>query len=544
MTRSSVNEERLFQKIGKFFGSTGTILVELAQNAQRSGASTLSIALEGSTLTVKDDGHGAEHVEPLFILADSGWTEETNINQDSAGWGLMFLLTVAQRIFVRSVFGSISVDCKEFLNSAHYRSTMFDTVNRCDAGEGFYIGAELTMKAANEILRDPASLRYFPLDIVINGNALDKGNVRKEALKSSNCVISTVYEGNEVYIRPDEFRRKSAASLLADMKVIWYGILICRHSYYVPEVWINVTNGCPLTPVLPIRSSCQEDEKGSAFYDFVRDQVARYCIAFINDPANKDEDALRFMHTMAAIGTQRELDGLQRFFVSVAEPYHDLTVAGEGREEKVVHKGDRVPVNEYVEQVVLKRPDGKGRTLRRLISEEMEGWLFLPQGAIHSVYLGSNCPSWLVVRDMGFALTVVADEAPAQENYSWLKARKIHCGGKKISALAMIDGWCDGTFVYIDTPGAAYDVTDTVFQSVLYSEDSGSDTYETQKDYFEKDIEQDIMRVTGAYERRDLLKGLALADIRISTVQKIVILGKAMIISLSDGQKRTLKLTA
>ena len=66
-----INEEKLFKLLPYFFDRPSAILLEIAQNAHRSGASRLDITLKGATLEVEDDGSGTDNPRALVCLAES-----------------------------------------------------------------------------------------------------------------------------------------------------------------------------------------------------------------------------------------------------------------------------------------------------------------------------------------------------------------------------------------------------------------------------------------------------------------------------------------
>lgn len=80
-----INEDRLFKLLPFFFENPKSILVELAQNAKRAGATGISFKQRGKTLIVKDNGQGARDPLALFVLAQSDWSEEVELNEMPAG---------------------------------------------------------------------------------------------------------------------------------------------------------------------------------------------------------------------------------------------------------------------------------------------------------------------------------------------------------------------------------------------------------------------------------------------------------------------------
>ena len=73
--QKTINEERLFNLLPYFFDHPSSVLVEIAQNAVRSGATGLNITLKDGVLKTIDNGSGAVDPMSLFVLADSTWPE-------------------------------------------------------------------------------------------------------------------------------------------------------------------------------------------------------------------------------------------------------------------------------------------------------------------------------------------------------------------------------------------------------------------------------------------------------------------------------------
>ena len=96
-----------------------------------------------------------------------------------------------------------------------------------------------------------SSLRYFPLNITINGKSLKKENLRDSACKNRDHVIETAYEGNDVYIVVGSHFPETPQALKASMTVVWYGIPIECSTYYT-YVYADVRQGSILTPGFPI----------------------------------------------------------------------------------------------------------------------------------------------------------------------------------------------------------------------------------------------------------------------------------------------------
>ena len=541
----SINEDRLFKKLPYFFDKPSNIFIELAQNASRADASLLDIRLSDNVLTAWDDGEGCDCPAAIFILAESDWNSAVESAQNPAGWGLFFLLCISTEVTFQSNFGTITVDCRKYLESASYRNDILDNINPGEKTDGFFLRAMLKKEIARNIMQNVnSSLRYFPLDITINGQSLRKENLRESACRNRDHVIETTYEGNDVFIVVGSHFPETWQGLKSKLTAVWYGIPIESPTYNTC-VYVDVRQGSILTPVLPYRTTIKEDEKLEALYKFVRNKMAEYCIDYLNDPEKTDEfKVLNIMEAMECIATQDEMDMLKRFYVHVDEPHYPVeSWNSSSKSKRIVHINDSSPINEVVSSITIKGlEDRNGQKTDK--SDEDTDCLVLPEGTIEAVSLSRKHPSWLKVVDREFALEIICGGKPARENYTWTKASKIICGEKKIDILALVGGWSDAEIFYTNDPKDVHDITTAIFDRFLYCDDSECDTYDTQRRYFDEEIDRDLMHVTGTYSKYDLLKGFDLAGVDISKITGIEIKKGKMLIKLRNKESKTIKLAA
>lgn len=534
-----IDETRLFKKIPNFFERPANVLIELAQNGQRAGATELAISLDGNVLTVSDNGRGADSAEPLFVLAASDWSDESVELADPAGWGLYYLLCLSTEVCYKSRFGSITVDCEKFMESAVYRSNILDNLDASDKEEGFLLRAVLKDGVAGSVASQTSDLGYFPLDITVNGDAIAKRDLSIES-RQYRCttVLKREYEGNDIYIRVGSSFSVNPSFIKDKIRVIWYGIPIGRDPYYI-DVFIDVKNGSPLTPVLPYRLTIKEDQKLSALCDFLRRTVADYCIQQINDPSTTDTSTLTaLMQVMENVGAPEELDRLDRFYVDIDEPHHRLI--DPLAHEEIIHRSDPCPVSEVLSTIVVKYVTKKG--MKRELYDEAPDELVLPQGAIKEVTAPRVHPSWLKVVTKEHALLIAGEETLSHLNYTWIKARKIVCAERRIQTVALVDSWGCGEIFFMEDPSRVDEISEAIFEGMLYNEDG--DSYDTQQYEFEKEITEDIMRLKGAYEKRTLLDGLRITGLDVSRVVSIAFRGKKMTVKLKGGESKTILLAA
>jgi hypothetical protein len=537
-----INEEKLFKLLPYFFDRPSAVLVEIAQNAHRSGAAKLAVTLKGTALEVEDDGDGMDNPRALVCLAESDWPSEVMENQMPAGWGLFFLMSVSETITYTSLFGTLTIDCKRFLNEAPYRDNVVNLVDGSTKTEkGFRIKARLVDGVFKSVayLQVLDGLSYFPMTITMNGSLIKRKNL-SEVCK--NYPIKTSYMGNAVYVNP-----KGAMflgwldSFLDHVSLVWYGIPL-NVTGYLHDVAVEVSEGDPLTPVLPYRTSIKHDEKAERFLGFVRKEVSGWCIeqirVFREQPHEDLEDMIRVMRLAGELLSPKALDGLDLFFVEVVDPYYtESTDSDEVVQYRLVRKAEGALVSERLSLTV----DDK------LLWDEEDSVLdgskpVLPPWTITRIDLPVNRPSWLQKEERWVPMQVTALDA-SRYDYTWHKS-SIDCEGKEIAVVSMVERWAEGDIYYKDTPEDFIAVEDAVFDMKLYNDDG--DTYDTQRDSFSRLIAREIMSITGRYPLSDLLSGIGVTGIDPHDVRiiDISLKDKVMKVTKTNGETLLLGLAA
>ena len=355
-----INEEKLFKLLPYFFDRPSAVLLEIAQNAHRSGAAKLAVTLKGTALEVEDDGSGTDNPRALVCLAESDWPSEVMENQMPAGWGLFFLMSVVRDDHYTSLFGTLTIDCKRFLNELPYRDNVVSLVDGSAKTEkGFRIKARLVDGVFKSVayLQVLDGLSYFPMTITMNGSLVKR---KKLSEVCKDYPIKTSYMGNAVYVNPNGAMFLGwLDSFLDHVSLVWYGIPL-NVTGYLHDVAVEVREGDPLTPVLPYRTSIKHDEKAERFLDFVRKEVAGWCMeqirAFGEQPHGDLEDMVRVMRLAGELLSPEALDGLDLFFVEVVDPYYtESTDSDEVVQYRLVRKGEGPLVSERLSLTI----DGK-----------------------------------------------------------------------------------------------------------------------------------------------------------------------------------------
>lgn len=540
-----INEEKLFKLLPYFFDRPSAVLLEIAQNAHRSGAARLDITLKGSELEVEDDGSGTDNPQALVCLAESDWPSTVMDNQMPAGWGLFFLMSISETVTFTSRFGTLEIDCKRFLNGSYYRDkalTMVDGSVRTE--KGFRIRAHLVEGVFKSVayLQVLESLAYFPMNITVNGARI---KTRSLSETCKNYPIKTSYMSNAVYLNPNgALFLRSTESFLNHVSLVWYGMPMNVTSY-LHDVAIDTREGDPLTPVLPYRTSIKHDEKAERFLEFVRRAVAAWCIeqirAFDSEVPQDMKDAVRIMRLAGEVLSSEELDGLDLFFVEEVDPYYaESTDSDEVVRYRLVRKGEAPLLGERLFLTVNGEPvwdEGDEEKSSLDIPKPI-----LPPWTITRIDLPHNRPAWLQKVERPVQVRVTSHDTN-RFDYAWHRS-SIECEGKEIAVVSMIEGWAEGDIYYAKQPEDFLSIDDAVFDMKIYSDEG--DTYDTQRESFARLIANEIMSITGRYPLSDLIGGIRVTGIYPHEVRTIDIDvgGRVMKVTKMNGEVLSLELLA
>ncbi len=537
-----INEEKLFKLLPYFFDRPSAVLLEIAQNAHRSGATKLTITLKGTDLEVEDDGSGTDNPKSLICLAESDWPSEVTENQKPAGWGLFFLMSVAETVTYTSLFGTLAVDCKRFLNEASYRDDLLNHVDGSARTErGFVVKARLMDGVFKSVayLQVLDGLSYFPMTITMNGSLVKRKRL-SEVCKE--YPIKTSYMGNAVYLNPTRgMFLGSLDSFLNHVSLVWYGIPL-NVTGYLHDVVIDVRQEDPLTPVLPYRTSIKHDEKAERFLEFVRRETAAWCVerirAFGARPHGDLKEMVGVMRLAGEVLPHETLDSLDLFFVEEVDLYHtESSDTDEVVRYRLARKGEGLFVSERLSLTI----DGS------LAWDEEESVFdqpkpILPPWTMTRIDLPCDRPSWLRKEDRWVKVRVTALDT-SRYDYAWHRS-SIECEDKEIAVISMVERWAEGDVYYKDRPEDFLSVEDAVFDMKIYNDEG--DTYDTQRDSFSRLIAREIMSITGRYPLSDLLDGIRVAGIYPHEVQAIDISlsERVMKVTKTNGETLSIELLA
>ena len=165
-TELTANREGLVPHLSDQFASKTTFLMELIQNARRSGSPDVRIDFdpEASTLTVSDSGRGIDLLSDLFSLGSSGFRADAELaGERPFGLGFAACLFAAERISIESRRFAVDFETASLLRFEPVDAGASDT-----GDDDFYPGTRIRLWLTPERLGDLASprcgMRETPLE--------------------------------------------------------------------------------------------------------------------------------------------------------------------------------------------------------------------------------------------------------------------------------------------------------------------------------------------------------------------------------------------
>jgi hypothetical protein len=104
IVRAGVNERKLFATMRHLFSTSTTVLAELMQNSRRAHASYVDFNIDAAAkrMTITDDGCGLSEFSKIVKLCESGWDEETTLQDTPFGMGFFSVFFACDQVTIRS----------------------------------------------------------------------------------------------------------------------------------------------------------------------------------------------------------------------------------------------------------------------------------------------------------------------------------------------------------------------------------------------------------------------------------------------------------
>jgi len=521
----AVNEKKLFENIECFFERPEGALIEIAQNAYRAGATSLNINIDKNILKAEDNGHGIDSIVPLFCLSDSAWSRRIEEEQMPAGWGLFFIMSISEKILYQSAFGSIEVDCHKYLRDPVYREGLLNLVKPKETATGFRLVTELKDGVAERICDEYRSLVYFPLDITINGEKIKRHSLSE---KTEEGYTALEYRpGCTIYLKPLEPEIFLGGKVgYEGLGVVYHGIPINMGYTFITKIYINITEGSPLTPVLPYRTAIKKDNKMNDMIEFIRQYKVKKIFENLNNNNNSQDEKIRLYRLAEDVMTQAQIDSLPEWYLKVND--HNDWHKNYTR-YILIRKGDVPPVS--VTKLEIKGDN-----------EHPEFYDVITENDITvTVCVPKRRPHWLTIKEEKIVVNVNnVKEQPAGLEFTWKKTTRIAVGDREVYVVATVNEYGDITVYYKESPRDIMKIYDNIFNNICCEDED----YDTQEECFQKRVSEDIQCLTGLFKKADILRGFYGAGISPYDILSLSLEGNTIRLSLRGGTKRVLSLAA
>jgi hypothetical protein len=315
-----MNPHALRQTIRRTFdGKLATVLGELFQNAQRSGARGVDLEWRGNVLTVRDDGHGLADVEAFHALVSLGDSHFNNPDvatfQHPMGVGFHSVLALdgVSQVTIASHTLRLTLDPSRWWTERDYYERWQDLLRTVsEVREGITmviqgIGDEVTKCLQ---ARDSPARGYLGiLDITLNGEVVD---TRLPEDVSSEPLFTFDAEGAlvSVFLREDYVATHVARH---------FGQLVTlpsqrderTYQYHPFHVLVDITSSYPFDFKAPVREGVIENERWRTFVAGLEDKLFE-TLPLI--PRDKQVAYLKALHRLNA----HRADGLP--YIVIARP--------------------------------------------------------------------------------------------------------------------------------------------------------------------------------------------------------------------------------
>ena len=237
--QASINERNLLNNVRHMFTSSWTMFAELMQNARRAHATKVEFRMDkNATCVVSDNGDGVKDFQKFIAVAESGWDNQTMIEESPFGMGFLSCLMACERVEIYSGRQMVSVSLKEVQDK---KAIVVHTVDKTVFGTEIHlVGMDKKLCETHKdygsdksipVLRHKLELfcRGFPIDVLFNGQSLARPNAL-EALKGEKTDIGVVsIRGIDFDVHP-KFETNLPYDL-SNIRLYLQGLPISEQSY-------------------------------------------------------------------------------------------------------------------------------------------------------------------------------------------------------------------------------------------------------------------------------------------------------------------------
>ena len=266
-----------------FPNDTNTIIGELLQNAQRSGATEINFTVTENTVVIQDNGSGIKDFVDLLVMGKSNYSTDVIANQHPMGIGFHALLAHAgvEYVEVCSHGQRLKVNCDRWWNDYEYA---VNWQNLLESNNEYNNGTTITLKLALPMAQSfSESLKPEPQKYSLtpaNGYALvglkislnaEEINADYPSWIENELLFSINYLNNPLKV----FTSKNGYNGKFQL-INWYGQVIEVKTNIPFGFLYEITTGRPIELQAPIRTGVICDQKWTQFQSFVVSHIADY----------------------------------------------------------------------------------------------------------------------------------------------------------------------------------------------------------------------------------------------------------------------------
>ena len=257
-----INQLRLLRQ--STFKDPCTFLDEDVQNAQRAKATQVTINTDWSKkqVIIHNNGEELDNPQKLFSLAESGWDEETQANENPFGMGFFSNISVSNMIEIQSGKFHILFDVETMISTGN-------TNIQVEPLEEFFPGFQLVLHnfdfnvTSEEQLEERARMLgkfVQDLDVVFNDTLMERKDLTTVDTQSP-FAISVTEETCKGWLA-------LSTSFSTGIRIFYRGRFVITLDKYYSEGELHITDAM-LTLSAPDRKDVIRDSKYNAFVRLV-----------------------------------------------------------------------------------------------------------------------------------------------------------------------------------------------------------------------------------------------------------------------------------
>ena len=269
-----------------FDGDSRTIICEILQSAQRSGASEIrfDINITQGIISVSDNGSGIDDFSALLVLGKSNYSLETVSRQHPMGVGFHSLLACdrAKSVTVISNDRKIVIDTQKWWTDYEYAQSWPERLVAYQTNRITKIEIQCSSELARDwqdtlvdnnrpyyLQRNNPALGYALVELEIYCNGVNINNSYPQKVKEAKLLVECKYNRNNLKIY------KSHAWEVKFQYVNWYGQLIPLNLAKIPFSFIlEVKQDTSVDLQSPTRNGPIYNARWHEFIEFLTEAIA------------------------------------------------------------------------------------------------------------------------------------------------------------------------------------------------------------------------------------------------------------------------------